>query len=146
MLNHWTGMGRIVATPELKSTQSGTSVTSFTVAIDRGYKGQDGNKQTDFISVVAWRQTAEFVCRYFQKGSMICVEGEINTRSYTAQDGNKRTVTEVVAERVHFTGEKANAPQNGSQPVYGAPMATPQGGVAEPNNWQDVSDSDELPF
>ena len=141
MLNHWIGMGRVVSTPELKSTQSGVSVTSFTVAIDRDYKGQDGNKQTDWINVVAWRQTAEFVSRYFQKGSMICVEGAINTRSYTAQDGSKRTVTEVIADRVHFTGEKANAPQNGSN----APANAPQYANAA-QQFEEINSEDDLPF
>lgn len=96
-------MGRLTSTPELKSTQSGVSVTSFAIAVDRGY---GDNKQTDFINLVAWRQTAEFICKYFTKGSRIAIEGSIQTRKYQDRDGNNRVVFEVVANNVHFVDGK----------------------------------------
>lgn len=97
--------GRLTSDAELKATPSGVSVTSFTIAVDRrGKSGED--KQTDFINVVAWRQTAEFVTKYFQKGSMIGIEGSIQTRKYTDKDGNNRTVFEVVASNVQFVESK----------------------------------------
>ena len=137
-LNRWVGMGRLTAQPEQKQTTTGKAVVSFTVAIDRNSKGQNGEKQTDFLNCVAWEKTAEMICRYFGKGSMICVEGSVQTRSWTAQDGSKRYTTEIVVERVHFTGEKSSAPteQNLGNP-YAAPTA-PQ--------FEEVRDDDDLPF
>ena len=120
-LNRFIGMGRITTTPELKATPSGTNVVTFSIAIDRNYKGQNGEKQTDFLNVVAWKQTAEHIVKWFNKGSMICVEGSVQTRSYTTQSGEKRYVTEIVADSVHFTGEKTNAPtgeNNGTTSNY----------------------------
>lgn len=99
-------MGRLVAQPELRTTTSGTSVTSFTVAVDRNYVKPGQERETDFISVVAWRQTAEFVSRYFHKGDMIGVEGSIQTRNYEDKHGNKRTAVEILAETVSFCGGK----------------------------------------
>ena len=97
--------GRLTSDAELKVTPSGVSVTSFTIAVDR--KGKSGeDKQTDFINIVAWRQTAEFVTKYFQKGSMIGIEGSIQTRKYTDKDGNNRTAFEVVASNVQFMESK----------------------------------------
>lgn len=136
-LNHWVGMGRITAKPELKTTPSGVSVATFTIAIDRDYKSQSGEKQSDFIQIVAWRQTAEFVTRWFDKGSLICVEGSLQVRSYTAQDGSKRFVTEVVASSVHFTGEKK---ENGVLPVV--PNASQN---TEPQ-YEELQGDEELPF
>jgi single-strand DNA-binding protein len=104
-------MGRLTATPELKQTGGGSSVTSFTIAVDRKYnKGEE--KQADFISIVAWRQTAEFICKYFDKGSAILIEGELQTRSWTDQQGNKRYATEVVAHEVTFCEAKKNSESN----------------------------------
>ena len=100
-------MGRLTQTPELKTTPNGVSVTSFSIAVDRGY---GDNKQTDFINLVAWRQTAEFVCKYFTKGSRIAIEGSIQTRRYQDRDGNNRTVFEVVANNVHFVDTKSAKP------------------------------------
>lgn len=97
-------MGRLTKTPELKTTPSGVSVTSFSVAVDRGY---GDNKQTDFINCVAWRQTAEFVSKYFTQGSRIAIEGSIQTRKYQDRDGNNRTVFEVLANNVHFVDTKS---------------------------------------
>lgn len=103
-------MGRLTADPEHKQTPNGTGVTMFSIAVDRNYAPKDGgSRQTDFINIVAWRQTADFICRYFQKGSMIAIEGEINTRRYEDKNGNKRTAFEVVAQHVYFAGAKAQA-------------------------------------
>lgn len=120
-------MGRLTASPELKQTQSGLSVTSFSIAIDRRFK-TDGEKQTDFINCVAWRQTAEFITKYFTKGAMIAVEGTIQTRKYTDKNGNDRTATEVVVNQTHFCGGK----QENKQP-------SDQG-------YLDVSDDDDFGF
>ena len=103
MLNHITIMGRLVRDPELRSTQSGTSVASFTVAVDRDFGGRDGGeKQTDFIDCVAWRQTGEFVSKYFRKGSMIVVSGRLQSRKWQDREGNNRTSWEVNADNVYF--------------------------------------------
>lgn len=101
-------VGRMAADPELKQTASGVSVTSFTVACDR----RRNHQECDFIHVVAWRNQAEFVCKYFAKGSPIGVDGSIQTRSYTDRDGNKRTAFEVVAENVFFAGGKSQKPED----------------------------------
>ena len=103
MLNHITIMGRLTRDPELRSTQTGTNVASFTVAVDRDFGGRDGGeKQTDFIDCVAWRQTGEFVSKYFHKGSMIVVSGKLQSRKWQDRDGNNRTNWEVVADNVYF--------------------------------------------
>ena len=137
-MNHWTGIGRLTADPELKMTQSEKSVTTFNVAIDRPYKGQNGEKQTDFLPVVAWGKTAEFVTKYFRKGSMIAVEGAVNIRSYTDQNGAKRYVTEINAEKVHFCGGNS---QNNTDTNQNA-SAT----FAPPNMEEFDVKSDDLPF
>ena len=133
MLNHIALMGRLTREPELRYTQSQLPVASFTVAVDRDYSGRDGGeKQTDFINCTAWRSTAEFIQKYFRKGSMIVVSGRLQIRQYTDKDNNKRTAAEVVADSVYF-GESKNSygaqPTGGSQPNYqpqGYPQ-TPQG-------------------
>ena len=122
MLNVAVLTGRLCADPELRKTQSGVSVVSFCIAVDRRYKsGED--RQADFINVTAWRSTAEFVDRYFRKGDMIALQGSIQTRKYQDKDGNNRTAVEVLAEQVHFAGsrrecrnEPGAAPQNASSP------------------------------
>ncbi len=106
MLNSVIIMGRLTADPELRTTQSGLSVTSFTVAVDRRYQKQGDEKQTDFINCTAWRTTADFVTRYFTKGQMIALQGSIQTRNYEDKNGNKRTAVEVLAENVSFCGSK----------------------------------------
>lgn len=107
MLNHITIMGRLVRDPELRYTQSQTPVASFTVAVDRDFSGRDGGeKQTDFIDCVAWRQTAEFVSKYFSKGSMAVVAGRLQIRDWQDRDGNKRRSAEVVAENIYFGESK----------------------------------------
>ena len=107
MLNHITIMGRLVRDPELRRTGSGVAVASFTVAVDRDFGGRDGGeKETDFIDCVAWRQTGEFVSKYFTKGRMIVVSGRLQIRSWTDKDGNKRRTAEVVADNVYFGDSK----------------------------------------
>lgn len=127
-LNRFIGMGRITATPELKATPSGTNVVTFSIAVDRNYKGQNGEKQTDFLNVVAWKQTAEHIVKWFGKGSMICVEGSVQTRSFTTQSGEKRYVTEIVADSVHFTGEKSNTPVGENNGTTGGYEVLPDDG------------------
>ena len=108
MLNCSVIMGRLTADPELKTTNSGLSVTSFCVAVDRPYKKDGKEREADFINVVAWRQTAEFVTSYFHKGSMIVVQGSIQTRKYTDRNGNNRTSFEIVADNVSFCGGRGS--------------------------------------
>ena len=114
MLNVAVLMGRLVADPDLRTTPSGVSVTSFRLAVDRKFARQGEERQADFIDIVAWRQTADFVTRYFRKGSMIAVQGSIQTRNYEDKQGNKRTAVEVVADNVSFCGSKSENNTNGS--------------------------------
>ena len=114
MLNHITIMGRLTRDPELRTTQSGVSVASFTVAVDRDFGGRDGGeRQTDFIDCVAWRQTGEFVSKYFHKGSMIVVSGRLQSRKWQDRDGNNRTSWEINADNVYFGESRASASSNG---------------------------------
>lgn len=106
MLNNVIIMGRLTRDPELRRTQSGTAVTSFTMAVDRDFKSQSGEKETDFIDVVAWRSTAEFVAKYFTKGRMAVVEGRLQIRDWTDKDGNKRRNAEVLADNIYFGDAK----------------------------------------
>ena len=106
MLNNVVLIGRLTATPELKQTNSGTEITNFTLAIDRGYTKPGEEKQTDFINLVAWRGTANFITTYFTKGQMIAVTGSIQTRNYEDKNGNKRVATEVVCKEATFCGSK----------------------------------------
>lgn len=106
MLNKIILMGRLTRDPELRKTENGTAVTSFTLAVDRDYKPQDGERETDFIDVVAWRGTAEFVFKYFSKGRMAVVEGRLQVRDWTDKDGNKRRSSEVIADNVYFGDSK----------------------------------------
>ena len=115
MINKAILMGRLTADPELKTTNTGVSVTSFTIAVDRSYVKQGEERKADFINIVCWRSTAEFVCRYFGKGSLIAVEGQLQSRQFQAKDGSNRYVVEVVADNVSFTGEKR---ENNQQQNY----------------------------
>lgn len=130
MLNVAVIMGRLVAAPELRTTPSGISVCSFRVAVDRSYSSRDGGeRQTDFIDVVAWRNTAEFVCKYFQKGQMIAVNGRIQTRNYEDKQGNKRTAVEIVADNVNFCGSKRESGGGDGDSYggsYGGSFASPR--------------------
>ena len=123
MLNKIVIMGRLVRDPELRRTQSGTAVTSITLAVDRDFKAEDGSRETDFIDVVAWRSTAEFIAKHFSKGRMAVVEGRLQIRDYTDKDGNKRKNAEVVADNVYFGDSK---PDGGKS--YGTTAADSYGG------------------
>ena len=131
MLNHITIMGRLTRDPELRRTGTGTAVASFTVAVDRDFSGRDGGeRETDFIDCVAWRQTGEFVSKYFTKGSMIVVSGRLQIRSWNDKDGNKRRTAEVVADNVYFGEAKrgdnaavASAPSFGGYTAPSAPAS-----------------------
>ena len=140
MLNHITIMGRLVRDPELRSTQSGTSVASFTVAVDRDYQSGGSEKQTDFIECVAWRGTGEFVSKYFRKGSMIVVAGRLQSRKWQDRDGNNRISWEVVSDSVYFGESRKDGPN--------AAQATYQQNYGNPNvQFTELDDSDgELPF
>ena len=121
MLNKIFIMGRLTRDPELRRTQSGTAVTSFSLAVDRDFKSQSGEKETDFIDVVAWRSTAEFVAKYFTKGRMAVVEGRLQIRDWKDREGNNRRSAEVVADNVYFGDSKRDgAPAGGS---FSAPPA-----------------------
>ncbi|WP_458398565.1 single-stranded DNA-binding protein [Anaerotignum sp.] len=113
MLNVICLVGRMVHSPELKRTNSGNEVTTFTVAVERSRSGQDGQRQVDYIDVIAWRKTAEFICKYFQKGSWIAVNGTLQTRTFEDRDSKKRKVYEVLADNVHFAGSKATSDSSG---------------------------------
>ena len=127
--------GRLTGDPELKTTQSGISVTSFTLAVDRKV-AKDAEKKTDFITVIAWRQTAEFITRYFRKGSALCVTGSIQTRSWTDPNGTKRYATEVVADEANFVESKNSSDQS----TFALASAT------APQQLEELSPDDDLPF
>ena len=109
MLNVIAVMGRLARDPELRQTTTGKHVAAFTIACDRGRKDANGQKQTDWLNIVAWDKTAEFVCRYFRKCSLVVVDGRLQSRSYQDKDGNNRTAVEIVAQNVNFSGEKPNS-------------------------------------
>ena len=160
MLNKIILMGRLTRDPELRHTQTGTAVASFSLAVDRDFKDKaTGDRTTDFIDVVAWRQTGEFVSRYFTKGRMAVVEGRLQMRDWTDKDGNKRTTAEVVADNVYFGDSKRDGDGGGYSAGYSqggysaggyASSAAPSGYGAPPadgDQFAELSDDDgELPF
>ena len=170
MLNHITVMGRLTRDPELRTTQSGVSVTSFTVAVDRDFGGRDGGeKQTDFIDCVAWRQTGEFISKYFTKGRMAVVSGRLQSRKWETKEGDKRTSWEVVVDNAYFGDSRrdsdssrsdnygsnygnsySNAGNNYSsnaQSSYGGYDSGRSGAPAPSNTFVELDDGDgELPF
>ena len=128
--------GRMTADPELKQTPQGVSVTSFSIAVNR--RGKDA--QTDFINCVAWRQTADFICRFFKKGSSICISGSVQTRTWNDQQNNKRYATEIVADEAYFVDSKADAPAGSFS--SDAPAFQTQ----ENARFEEVASDDDLPF
>ena len=160
MLNHIVLMGRLTRDPELRRTGSGVAVASFTLAVDRDYAAQGAEKETDFVDIVAWRNTAEFVSKYFAKGRMAVVTGRLQIRNWQDKEGNKRRSAEVVADNVYFGDSKRDNADGGSfnqsqgyaqsfnqvpqqQPVYQAP----QNVSAAPSDFSMLSDDDpDLPF
>ena len=153
MLNHIVLMGRLTRDPELRRTGSGIAVASFTLAVDRDFAAQGAEKETDFVDIVAWRNTAEFVSRYFTKGRMAVVTGRLQIRNWTDKDGNKRRSAEVVADNVYFGDSKrdgASASAGFDQtPSYAAPQpyqqSAPQAPAASGFSMLEDDDS-ELPF
>ena len=157
MLNVVAIMGRLVADPELRTTQQGTNVCTFRIACERSYTPKGQQRQADFVDIVAWGKTAEFICKFFQRGSMIAVEGSLQTRNYQDKQGNNRTAVEVVANNISFAGAKkadkpaaasyeqqtrnhvqqAKSAQNAPQPAY------TQGSM---DDFSVISDTDDLPF
>ena len=150
MINNVVLMGRLVATPELRNTQTGLAVTSFSLAVERSYARQGEQRQTDFINCVAWRNTAEFISRYFQKGSMIAVTGSIHTRNYEDKNGNKRTAVEVLVDQASFCGSKAETGtgNNNYNQSYSAPAqpAAPSFSTGSDGDFEEISGDDDLPF
>ena len=148
MLNKVIIMGRLARDPELRRTQSGVSVTSFRIACDRDFKSQSGEKETDWIDVVAWRNTAEFVSKYFNKGRMAIVEGRLQTRDWTDKDGNKRTAVEVVADNVYFGDSKRDGQGGGyDAPSYAPPADRGYAPAAGGNQFAEIDEEDgDLPF
>lgn len=142
MLNVIALMGRLVANPELKQTQSGIAVTSFTIACDRSYCKAGQERQTDWIDCVAWRSNAEFICKYFGKGQLIAVQGELQTRNYTDRDGNKRKATEVVVSQAHFAESKKDT---GNNNTYQKPKGQPDIS-ADDGDFEGITDDSDLPF
>lgn len=165
MLNRVVLMGRLVADPELKTTNTGISVTSFRIAVDRSYVKAGEQRQADFFDIVAWRSSAEFVCRNFSKGSLIAIDGQLQSRQYQTKDGQNRTAIEVVADNVSFTGERRDtsgtygssyggynqAPRantyGGSQAAPEAPAQQPPAySAGAPDDFQAMPLDDDLPF
>ena len=139
--------GRLTADPELKQTQSGVPVVSFTLAVNRRYQGKNADgtpaqSQADFINVVAWRQTAEFISRYFKKGSSLCVTGSIQTRNWTDQQGQRRYATEVVADEAMFVDSKSD----GASPAENYTAPSFSSSPAASSNMEELNTGDDLPF
>ena len=159
-LNRIILMGRLTRDPELRRTQSGTAVTSFSLAVDRDFKSQSGEKETDFIDIVAWRNTAEFVCNYFTKGRMAVVEGKLQIRPWKDRDGNNRRSAEVIVDNIYFGDSKRDGASQGANygapsygaGSYGAAAGGNAGGYgtpssAAPSEFAEIDDVDgELPF
>ncbi|MGE4483955.1 MAG: single-stranded DNA-binding protein [Oscillospiraceae bacterium] len=147
MLNHITLMGRLTRDPELRRTQTGTPVASFSLAVDRDFGAKDGDKQTDFIDIVAWRSTAEFVSKYFAKGRMAVVSGRLQIRDWTDRDGGKRRSAEVIADNVYFGDSKKDRESGDSSP---AGERQSSGGYSDPvsnSGFAELDDDDgDLPF
>ena len=140
MLNHIVLMGRLTRDPELRRTGSGVAVASFTLAVDRDFAAQGAEKETDFVDIVAWRNTAEFVSRYFTKGRMAVVEGRLQMRDWTDKDGNKRTSAEVVADHIYFGDSQRSGDTSNTSGDYGAPEPQQDG-------FSELADDDgKLPF
>lgn len=149
MLNTAILMGRLTADPELRYTPNNVAVTSFTLAVDRSYVKAGADRETDFIDVVAWRSTAEFVCKYFHKGQLVAVEGSIQTRSYQDKEGNRRKAFELIANNVHFAEPKRDFAQSQNNTYTEASNAPEQNASfenAEAEDFQRIPTDDDLPF
>lgn len=163
MINRVILMGRITQDLDIRQTPSGVSVLSFTVAVDRSYVRQGEERQADFINCVAWRQQAEFIKRYFAKGRMIAIEGNLRTRTYDDKNGTKHYVTEVFVDSVSFTGEKAqqgsnsgysysnsdqnssSSPKQSTKPAYNEPAQNPIS-IGDLDDFEEILGGDSIPF
>ncbi len=141
-------MGRLTADPELRHTQSQVAVTSFSIAVDRAYQVKGQDRQTDFINIVAWRQTAEFICNYFRKGNRIALTGSLQSRNYTDRDGNKRTAYEVVCDNAFFCESKSAGGYRagGDSQIPAFTEAQPAFSTAGSGDFEEIVGDDDLPF
>ena len=156
MLNVVAIMGRLVADPQLRQTTTGKNVASFRIACDRGRRDANGQNQADFFDVVAWERSAEFVCRYFQKGSLIAVDGRLQSRQYQDKNGNNRQAVEIVAQNINFTGPKSQNQGMGAPAMsvpapaeYARPAAQPAAPAYSAGSNDDfalIEDEGDLPF
>ena len=159
MLNVVAIMGRLAADPQLRQTTTGKNVASFRIACDRGRRDANGQSQADWLDVVAWDRTAEFVCKYFQKGSLIAIDGRLQSRSYQDKNGNNRTAVEVVANNINFAGPKSSNQGGGANYQNSAPSyqnaaparpaaveAAPSYSAGSADDFAVIDDSDDLPF
>ena len=159
MLNVVAIMGRLAADPQLRQTTTGKNVASFRIACDRGRRDANGQSQADWLDVVAWDRTAEFVCKYFQKGSLIAIDGRLQSRSYQDKNGNNRTAVEVVANNINFAGPKSSNQGGGANYQNSAPSyqnaaparpaaveAAPSYSAGNADDFAVIDDSDDLPF
>ena len=159
MLNVVAIMGRLVADPQLRQTTTGKNVASFRIACDRGRRDANGQNQADFFDVVAWERSAEFVCRYFQKGSLIAVDGRLQSRQYQDKNGNNRNAIEIVANNISFAGPKNSGNTGSGAPYQGGPSyqnaqharpaaveAAPSYSAGSADDFAVIDDNDDLPF
>ncbi len=147
MINTVALMGRLTYDPELRSTPQGVSVIRFQIAVDRNYQKAGTERQADFIDCVAWRQTADFISRYFHKGSMIAVEGSIQTQNYTDKNGNQRKSVEVVANNVSFCGSRSETGTGAPAPQQNFEQPAPSYSNASESDFEEIlDDDDDLPF
>lgn len=152
MLNVVALLGRLTADPELRKTPNGVSITTFTLAVNRSYVKQGGERQTDFIDIVAWRTTAEFITKYFKKGQMMALQGSLQTRTYEDKQGNKRKAVEILADNVYFADSKGSG-GGGQHSTYSTPDYTDSPASASPafsqgsaDDFAVVDDNEDLPF
>ncbi len=152
MLNVIAVMGRLVADPELRKTPNGVSTTTFTIACDRSFVKAGTERQTDFLDIVAWRNSAEFVCKYFRKGQLIAVNGSLQTRTYEDKEGKKRKVYEIVADNLHFADSKGSSGSGGAAtgsyeaPARSLPQEESAYSAGSPDDFAVIDDSEDLPF
>lgn len=153
MLNRVILMGRLTADPELKQTANGISVVSFSLAVDRNFSSKGAERATDFINCVAWRQTAEFISRYFAKGRLMAVEGSLQVRNYVDKNENKRQAVEVVVDQAYFADSKPTASSAAPSPAYQTPAAPSYSAPApvsfqsgSVDDFQEIEGEDDLPF
>ena len=153
-MNNVSLIGRLTADPELKHTQAGIANTRFSIAVDRTFVKQGEERQADFINILAWRQTAEFICKYFSKGQRIAITGRIQTGSYTAQDGSKRYTFEVIVDNAEFCESKRDSSGSGNQSSYqqarrqeAAPAPAPASYASgDTGDFMVIPDDEDLPF